>query len=89
VVTLTGLLVFDPLMAPIVALHILWSGSKVVRGSVDSLMDRAVDGSMEETIRSVISKEATDALEVHDLRTRGAGRIASYSLNFILSFLLR
>ena len=83
-VQVTGFLVLDPLMAAAVALHILWSGSKVVRDSIDSLMDRAVDTQMEETIRKIISNGAIGALEVHDLRTRGAGRIIFIEFHLVV-----
>ena len=39
---------------------------------------------MEEQIREVISKEATGALEIHDLRTRGAGRIVFIEFHLIV-----
>jgi cation diffusion facilitator family transporter len=74
-VQLTGYVVLDPLMAAAVALHILWSGWHVVHDSVDSLMDRSSDCQMEGKIRDIISSDAAGALEVHDLRTRDAGRI--------------
>jgi cation diffusion facilitator family transporter len=83
-VQLTGYVVLDPLMAAAVALHILWSGWKVVRDSIDSLMDRAVDGRTEEKIRQAISAHATGALEVHDLRTRGAGRFIFIEFHLVV-----
>jgi len=83
-VQLTGYVVLDPLMAAAVALHILWSGRHVVRDSIDSLMDRSVDSHMEDQIREIISKDATGALEVHDLRTRGAGRIIFIEFHLVV-----
>lgn len=70
----TGWWLLDPLMAGLVALNILWSGSKVVRESLSGLMDEAVPGQTLERIREVISAEANGAVEAHDLRTRHAGR---------------
>jgi cation diffusion facilitator family transporter len=83
-VQLTGYVVLDPLMAAAVAFHILWSGWHVVRDSIDSLMDRSVDSRMEDQIREIISKDATGALEIHDLRTRGAGRIVFIEFHLIV-----
>jgi cation diffusion facilitator family transporter len=83
-VQLTGWLPLDPLLAAIVALNILWSGWHVVRDSIDSLMDRAVDGGVEATIRSLIKDNATGALEVHDLRTRGAGRATFIEFHMVV-----
>ncbi len=83
-VQLTGYLVLDPLMAAAVAVYILWSGWHVVRDSIDSLMDRAVDHEMDTRIREIISEGATGALEVHDLRTRGAGRIIFIEFHMVV-----
>jgi cation diffusion facilitator family transporter len=83
-VQLTGKLLLDPLMATAVALHILWSGWHVVSNSIDSLMDRAVDDRMEAKIREILSQEATGAIEVHDLRTRGAGRIIFIEFHLVV-----
>lgn len=69
----TGWWVLDPVMAALVAINILWSGSKVVKESLSGLMDEAVPEKTLERIRSIISTEADGAVEAHDLRTRHAG----------------
>ena len=69
----TGWWVLDPLMAALVAVNILWSGSRVVKQSLSGLMDEAVPEDTLGRIRDVISAEATGAVEAHDLRTRHAG----------------
>lgn len=69
----TGWWVLDPLMAGLVAVNILWSGSHVVKESLSGLMDEAVPEDVLIKIRDIISKEATGAVEAHDLRTRHAG----------------
>jgi len=71
---ITGWWVLDPLMASIVALVILWSGSKVVKQSLSGLLDEAVPEATLETIRATIAAHATGAVQAHDLRTRHAGR---------------
>lgn len=83
-VQLTGYRLLDPLMAAAVALYILWSGWHLVSNSIDSLMDRAVDDRMEAKIREILSQEATGAIEVHDLRTRGAGRIIFIEFHLVV-----
>jgi divalent metal cation (Fe/Co/Zn/Cd) transporter len=45
-------------------------------------MDRSVDSHTEGKMREIISKDATGALEIHDLRTRGAGRLIFYRGSF-------
>lgn len=73
-VVATGWTILDPLIAAIVAVNILWTGWKVVRESVDGLMDRAASTELESDIKAVISANAAGAIEVHDLRTRAAGQ---------------
>ncbi|MEX0969599.1 MAG: cation diffusion facilitator family transporter [Paracoccaceae bacterium] len=70
----TGWWVLDPLMASIVALVILWSGSKVVKQSLSGLLDEAVPEATLQTIRSTIAAHATGAVQAHDIRTRHAGQ---------------
>lgn len=69
----TGWWILDPLMAGLVAVNILWSGSHVVKESLSGLMDEAVPDEVLARIRDIISAEATGAVEAHDLRTRHAG----------------
>jgi len=70
----TGWVVLDPLLAGLVALNILWSGWKVMAGSLSGLMDEAVEKDVAQRIRSIIAAEAEGAIEAHDLKTRHAGR---------------
>lgn len=70
---LTGWWLLDPLLAALVAVNILWSGSKVVKESLSGLMDEAVPEETLGRIRMIISSEAKGAVEAHDLRTRHAG----------------
>lgn len=70
----TGWWVLDPLMAALVAVNILWSGSNVVREALSGLLDEAVPQETLDTVREVISTEAGGAVEAHDLRTRHAGQ---------------
>lgn len=70
---LTGYAVLDPLLAVIVAIHILYQGWKVVAHSVDGLMDHAVEPEEAAAIQAAISANAAGSLNVHDLKTRRAG----------------
>lgn len=69
----TGALVLDPVVAGLVALNILWSGWRMVRDSVNGLMDQAASPDMIARIRALISHHGEGALEAHDVRTRHAG----------------
>ncbi|WP_062219331.1 MULTISPECIES: cation diffusion facilitator family transporter [unclassified Aureimonas] len=70
----TGWVILDPLLAALVALNILREGWKVVAASLSGLMDQALDGPDDTRVREIISTMAEGALEVHDVRTRIAGR---------------
>jgi cation diffusion facilitator family transporter len=70
----TGWRVLDPLLAIAVALNILWQGWRVIGASVQGLMDVSVDSEQTMRIKDIISAHAGGAIEVHDLKTRIAGR---------------
>lgn len=69
----TGWWLLDPIMAALVAVNILWSGSRVIKDSLSGLLDEALPDDTLRHIRDVISTEANGAVEAHDLRTRHAG----------------
>jgi cation diffusion facilitator family transporter len=80
----TGWTVLDPLLAVVVALNILWQGWKVIGSSVGGLMDMAVDKDEHIRIRDIISTNCKGALEVHDLKTRIAGRATFIEFHLIV-----
>jgi cation diffusion facilitator family transporter len=72
-VLLTGWLPFDPIIAIVVALNIVWSGGKLVRQAVGGLMDEA-DPNLEKSIRKILDTEtAKYNLRYHELRYRETG----------------
>jgi cation diffusion facilitator family transporter len=81
---LTGWRILDPALAVIVALNILWQGWHVIGSSVQGLMDRAVDKDEHIRIRDIISANSRGALEVHDLKTRIAGRATFIEFHLIV-----
>ena len=81
---LTGWHFLDPLLALVVALNILWQGWKVIGSSLDGLMDRAAPVEDTIRIRDVISANSTGALEVHDLKTRIAGRATFIEFHMVV-----
>jgi cation diffusion facilitator family transporter len=73
---LTGWLSFDPIVAILVALNILWSGGKLVRQSVGGLMDEG-DPAFEKAVRGVLDAETERrGLKYHQLRHRQSGNTA-------------
>ena len=80
----SGWWLLDPLMAAVVAAHVLWSGSKVVKSSLSGLMDEAVPDDVLGRIREVISTRAEGAVEAHDLRTRMAGKATFVEFHLVV-----
>lgn len=70
----TGWLWLDPLMAIIVAISIVFHGSKIVMSSIHGLMDAAMEPEDRALVERIIAEAGDGALEFHDLKTREAGR---------------
>lgn len=69
----TGWLPFDPILAIIVAVNILWSGGGLIRRSVRGLMDER-DPETHSRIVSVLEREAkARGLRFHEVRHRDTG----------------
>ncbi|GHB27878.1 cadmium transporter [Pseudovibrio japonicus] len=83
-VWVTGWQIFDPLLAAIVAVNIMWSGWKLMRESVGGLMDEAAPEEEQEELRVLISKFGEGALEAHDLRTRHAGHVTFVEFHLVV-----
>ncbi|WP_316015273.1 cation diffusion facilitator family transporter [Roseobacter sp. HKCCA0434] len=80
----TGWTILDPLVAALVAAHILWTGSKVVRSSLSGLMDEAVAPETLATVQRIIATEAGGALQAHDLRTRQSGPVTFIDFHLVM-----
>ena len=83
-VAATGILWLDPLLAALTAVNILFSGGQLLRESVGGLMDEAVEPALLRRIRMLMSQEAAGALEMHDLRTRHAGRTTFVEFHMVV-----
>ena len=83
-VVVTGYAILDPLLAILVALHILYQGYKVISNSLGGLMDRAVTPEEEAAIRDAIKANSAGSLGVHDLRTRQAGAAAFIDFHLVV-----
>lgn len=69
----TGWHWLDPLVAIAVALNILREGWKLMRRSIDGLMDRALTGEEIERIAAVLASYESRGVRFDNLRTRQAG----------------
>ena len=73
-VALSGQSWWDPVIALLVAAHILWQGVAMVWQSVDGLMDAALPVMEQEKIITVLNRYAPLGVHYHALRSRRAGR---------------
>ncbi|WP_336276487.1 cation diffusion facilitator family transporter [Bartonella sp. CB178] len=78
------LAILDPILAIIVAINIFFQGGKVIHDAIQGLMDVGVELSETIRIRNLISANANGALEVHDLRTRVAGRVIFIEFHLVV-----
>jgi cation diffusion facilitator family transporter len=83
-VVVTKWAVLDSALAALVALHVLWTGWAVTKESVAGLMDEALPEATLLRIRQLISAAAEGAIEVHDLRTRQAGRMTFIEFHLVV-----
>lgn len=80
----TGWWILDPALATLVAVNILWSGSKIIKESLSGLMDEAVSKKTLASIREIIASKADGAMEAHDLRTRHAGAVIFIDFHLVV-----
>jgi cation diffusion facilitator family transporter len=83
-VVLTGIHVLDSVVAALVALHVLWSGWEVIHESSSSLMDEAAPDDQLALIRQALTANVDEAIEVHDLRTRHAGKATFIEFHLVV-----
>lgn len=83
-VSLTGWLPLDPLLAGLVALNIVWSGWALIRDSLNGLMDGALPDEQLTSIERSITDNLEGAIEAHSLRSRHAGRMTFIDFHLVV-----
>src|SRR3954467_1746078 len=83
-VALTGWERLDPIIALLVAVNIVVTGTGLVRRSVGGLMDQALAEPELQTIRAALAPFKEKGIEFHALRTRQAGRRAFVSVHVLV-----
>ena len=84
-VFLTGKLVLDPAIAALVALQVLWSGWRLMRDSVNGLLDESLPAEPRAGLRGLIGEHAEGAIEAHDLKTRCAGNLTFVEFHLVVA----
>ncbi len=72
-VALTGWLWLDPVVALLVALNIVWTGTQIVRRSIAGLMDIALPAKDMIAVRKVLATYEQAGIQFHALRSRESG----------------
>ena len=72
-VSLTGWLILDPIVALLVAVNIVWTGFQLLRETSSGLLDAAIPEEDQKTIALIMSEYETRGIHFHAMRTRVAG----------------
>ena len=83
-VWLTGWLWFDPVIALLVALNILWTGWQLLQRSAAGLMDVSIPEDELQAIDAILDNYRKHGLEFHALRTRQAGTRAFITVHVLV-----
>ena len=80
---ISGWLWLDPLLALCVAIHILWTGGRLLCRSVGGLMDSALPREEQAQIETILKAWQKQGIEFHALRTRDAASRVFISLHVL------
>jgi cation diffusion facilitator family transporter len=83
-VTITGLIVLDAIVAIGVALNILWTGYQLMRRSAMGLLDSGIPEAELSKIIKVLESLKSENIEYHSLLTRQAGQRKFISLHVLM-----
>jgi cation diffusion facilitator family transporter len=83
-VALTGWYRLDPVVALLVAANIVWSGFRLVKASVDGLMDKGFPPAEYAALRRVLDAHVATGIQYHALRTRESGARRFVSLHVLV-----
>lgn len=83
-VFLTGYSILDPLVAIVVALHILRTGFRLVRSAVGGLMDEADEALLAEIVAALETQRRLEWIDVHSLRSFRSGAVHHADLHLVV-----
>ncbi len=85
---LTGLAWIDPVLAIVLAIHIMMSGYKLTKESIDRLLDKADVVSIENITSSLQKNRHANWIDVHNLRSQKFGHYLHVDCHLTLPFYL-
>jgi len=83
-IKITGLTIIDPLIAIGVSLLIFNAAIRLIRGSMQSILDARLPEADERIIKEVLNKYSPEFIEFHKLRTRKAGSQRYVDLHLVV-----
>lgn len=83
-VAFTGWLWLDPLVALLVSFNIIWSGLRIVKKSVQGLMDVALPDETLQLIQQILEEYEKSGIQFHALQTRQAGARQFVSIHVLV-----
>lgn len=84
IVKFTGWLIVDPIIAIVVALHIIYTGYRLISRSASGLMDATIPGEDLEKITKYLDSLESHHIQYHSLLTRVAGRRKFITLHVLV-----
>jgi len=84
VVSLTGWNRFDPIIAVVVALNILWTGFRLIKESVQGLMDTALSLEEQNIIRNILEGFTGEGIAFRNMQTRKAASRKFVSVDILV-----
>jgi cation diffusion facilitator family transporter len=83
-VALTGWDRLDPILALVVAVNISWSGIRILRATVEGLMDAALPAEEQDVINQILETHQQNGVQFHAVRTRKSGAHRFVSLHVMV-----
>lgn len=83
-IQITGIEIFDPILAILVSLIILKASYDLTKRSVPGIMDVKLSDREENIIKSIIAEHYSEFAEYHDLRTRMSGAERYVDLHLVV-----
>jgi len=83
-VALTGNHVFDPIMALLLAVYLLWTASEVFMGALGEIMDERLPAHEVQLVEACLREHRGGVRGYHRLRTRRAGRQRYVDLHLLV-----
>ena len=83
-VSVTGWLILDPIIAILVAINIVWTGVKLIQESGSALLDISIPKEEKQIIDEILSHYDRHQIQFHAIRTRMAGTRRFISLHILV-----